>query len=170
VARRTSPFLLLLLLPLACALVAPAGAVTQNASVNASVSRPLTLAAQQNLDLGTITLMPGTWSGATAGISRSGVVTCAANLVCAGAPTVARFKVTGSNKMVVLITAPDATLVNQADPSQKLTLVIDNPGRLTLTSSGEPGNNFNLGGSLTLSSTTPAGTYSGTLQVTVDYQ
>lgn len=144
--------------------------MTQNASVNASVTRPLTLAAQQNLDLGTITLMPGTWAGVTAGISRSGLVTCGANLICAGAPTVARFKVTGSNKMVVLITAPNATLVNQADSSQKLTLTIDSPGQLTLTSSGEPGNTFNLGGSLTLSSTTAAGTYSGTLQVTVNYQ
>jgi hypothetical protein len=72
--------------------------------------------------------------------------------------------------MVVLISAPDVTLVNQSDASQKLTLVIDSPGQVTLTSSGEPGNSFNLGGSLTLSSATPAGTYSGTLQVTVDYQ
>ena len=167
-ARRPSPFLLLL--ALAVTISRPAEAVTQNASVNASVTRPLTLSAQQNLDLGTITLMPGSWSGATAGISRSGVVTCNPNLICAGAPTVARFKVTGSNKMVVLITAPSATLVNQADASQKLTLTIDSPGQVTLTSSGEPGNNFNLGGSLTLSSSTPAGTYSGTLQVTVDYQ
>ena len=166
--RRPSPFLVLL--PLAGALSAPAEAVTQNASVNASVTRPLTVSALQNLDLGTITLAPGNWSGATAGISRTGVVTCSANLSCAGAPTVARFKVTGSNKMVVRITAPNATLVNQADASQKLTLVIDNPGQVTLTSSGEPGNSFNLGGSLTLSSTTPAGTYSGTLQVSVDYQ
>jgi hypothetical protein len=168
VARRALP--LLILLPLAWALPAPAAAVTQNASVNASVSRPLTLAAQQNLDLGTIILNPGTWSGATVGISRSGVFTCGGNLTCTGAATVARFKVTGSNKMVVLITAPNARLVNQSDSSKTLTLAIDSPGQLTLTSSGEPGNTFNLGGSISLSSTTAAGTYSGTIQVTVNYQ
>lgn len=167
-ARRALP--LLVLLPLACAISAPAAAVTQNASVNASVSRPLTLTSLQSLDLGTIVLSLGTWSGATAGISQSGVVTCAAKLICSGAPRAAQFKVTGSNKMVVLITAPNVTLTNQSDASQKLTLVVDKPSQVTLTSSGEPGNNFNIGGSITLSSATDAGIYSGTLQVTVDYQ
>jgi Domain of unknown function (DUF4402) len=167
VSRRALP--LLILLPLACA-SAPAAAVTQSASVNASVSRPLTLAALQSLDLGTIVLSLGTWSGATAGISRNGVVTCTAKLTCSGAPRAAQFKVTGSNKMVVLITAPNVTLTNQSDASQKLTLVVDKPAQVTLTSSGEPGVNFNIGGSIALSSATGAGIYSGTLQVTVDYQ
>jgi len=155
---------------IAAAMSAPAGAVTQNATVNANVVRPLTLTSQQNLDLGTITLGPGTWSGATVGISKVGVFACDPKLICTGAPMPARYKVTGSNKMVVLITAPNVTLVNQADATQKLTLVVDNPGQVTLTSSGEPGVNFNLGGSIALSSTTVTGTYSGTFQVSVDYQ
>ena len=50
------------------------------------------------------------------------------------------------------------------------TLVVDNPGQLVLTSSGEPGVNFDLGGSITLSSTAASGTYQGTFNVTVDYQ
>jgi hypothetical protein len=98
------------------------------------------------------------------------VVSCSPNLICSGAPQVARFNVTGTNKMVVVIAAPDVTLVNQNDASQTLKLKIDNPGQVTLTSSGVPGNNFDLGGSLTLSSATIAGVYSGTIQVTVDYQ
>lgn len=162
--RAQLPLMLLL------AVAEPAAAVTQNASVNANVIKPLTLTAVQNLDLGTITLTPGTWSGATVGISRTGVVSCSADLICTGAPLVARFNVTGTNKMVVMITAPDVTLVNQNDASQKLTLKIDSPGQVQLTSSGAPGSNFDLGGSLTLSSTTEAGVYSGTIQVTVDYQ
>ena len=159
-----------LMMLLAVAIADPAAAVTQNASVNANVIKPLTLTALQDLDLGTITLTPGVWSGATVGISRMGVVSCSPDLICAGAPQVARFKVTGTNKMVVLITAPDVTLTNQSDASQKLILKIDNPGQMTLTSSGQPGSDFDLGGSLTLSSTTAAGVYSGTIQVTVDYQ
>ena len=162
--RAQLPLMLLL------AVAEPAAAVTQNASVNANVIKPLTLTAVQNLDLGTITLTPGTWSGATVGISRTGVVSCSADLICTGAPLVARFNVTGTNKMVVTITARDVTLVNQNDASQKLTLKIDSPGQVQLTSSGAPGSNFDLGGSLTLSSTTEAGVYSGTIQVTVDYQ
>jgi len=152
------------------AVSARANAVTQNASVSANVVRPLTLVSLQNLDLGTITLGLGTWSGAVARISSGGVFSCDPKLVCTGAPQVARYKVTGSNKMVVLITAPNVTLVNQADSTQTLTLVVDNPGQVTLTSSGEPGNNFDLGGSITLSSTTATGTYTGTFRVTVDYQ
>ena len=145
-------------------------AATQSAAVSATVLKPLTLESLQNLDLGTITLGVGSWSGATVGISRTGVFTCNANVVCTGAPQVARYKVTGTNKMVVRITAPSVTLINQNDSTQKLTLTLDNPGTVTLTSSGEPGSNFDLGGSLSLNSTTVPGTYSGTLAVTVDYQ
>lgn len=159
-----------LLLPLIAALPQPAVAVTQNASVNASVIKPLTLTSLQNLDLGTITLGLGTWSGATVGISRTGAFSCDAKLVCTGAPQVARYNVTGTNKMVVLITAPNVTLVNQSDATQTLTLVVDKPASVALTSSGAPGNNFDLGGTISLSSTTTTGTYSGTFQVTVDYQ
>jgi Domain of unknown function (DUF4402) len=152
-------------------LPAPALAVTQNASVKATVIKPLTLTSLQNLDLGTIVVEPGTWSGAIVGLSRAGVLSCAnPNLVCSGATQVARYKVTGTNKQVVLITAPNVMLVNQSDPTKTLTMVVDKPASVTLTSSGEPGINFDLGGSLTLSSTTVTGTYSGTFQVTVDYQ
>jgi len=165
-SRPPLPLLLLALL----VVPAPAAAVTQNAAVNANVIRPLTLTSLQDLDLGTITLKLGTWSGATVGISRTGAFTCNANVVCTGAPQVARYKVTGTNKMVVRITAPSVMLINQNDSTQKLTLTLDNPGTVTLTSSGEPGNNFDLGGSLSLNSTTVPGTYSGTLAVTVDYQ
>jgi len=167
VAARALP---LLFLPLAAALGAPAGAVTQTAVVSANVSKPLTLAALQNLDLGTITLSLGSWSGAAVGISRTGVFTCSARLICTGAPQTARFKLTGSNKAVVLITAPDVTMINQSDPTQRLTLALDSPSQVTLTSSGEPGVNFDIGGTLTLTSSVAEGTYSGTIQVTVDYQ
>ena len=147
-----------------------AEAVTQNAAVNVNVVKPLTLTAQQNLDLGTVTLGPGTWSSATVGISRTGTFTCNSNVVCTGAPQPALYKVTGTNKMVVKITAPNVTLTNQNDNSKTLTLTVDNPGQITLTSSGEPGVTFGIGGSVVLSSTTADGNYSGTLSVTADYQ
>ena len=153
-----------------CFWAQPAGAVTQNATVNATVVKALTLASQQNLDLGTIVLGLGNYSSATVGISSAGVFTCSPNLTCTGTPQVATYKVTGSNKMVVKITAPNVTMTNQADSTKTLTLVVDNPGQVTLPSSGTSGTTFNLGGSLTLSSTTETGTYVGTFAVTVDYQ
>ena len=154
----------------AAAVGAPAGAVTQNASVNANVVKPLTLVALQDLNLGTITLGPGSWSAVTIGISKTGVFTCNAKVVCSGLQQVAQFNVTGTNKMTVLITAPNVTLVNQNDPTKTLMLTIDSPGQVTLPNSGNQGSKFNLGGYVTLSSTTPGGTYRGTINVTANYQ
>jgi hypothetical protein len=153
------------------AVAAPAQAVTQSATVKVNVVKPLTLSALQNMDLGTLTLAGGTWSNVTVGISRVGVRSCSnANVVCSGSTAVARFNVTGSNKQVVLITAPNVTLTNQTDSSKTLTLTVDSPGSVTLKSSGAPGIDFDLGGSITLNSTTADGSYSGTMNVTVDYQ
>jgi hypothetical protein len=149
----------------------PAQAITQSTTVNVTVVKPLSLTAVQSMDLGTITLNGGTWTTATVGISKAGVFTCANTyVICSGAPHVARYKVTGTNKQVVLISVPNVTLTNQNDSTQKLTLVADTPSSVTLTSSGEPGITWDIGGSITLSSTTADGTYTGTMNVTVDYQ
>ncbi|HET6535379.1 MAG TPA: DUF4402 domain-containing protein, partial [Sphingomicrobium sp.] len=87
-----------------------------------------------------------------------------------GPSSTARYKVAGSNKETAIITAPNVTLVNQSDPTKTLILVVDNPGQVTLTSSGKQGSTFDLGGSITLDSTTASGDYTGTFNVTVDYQ
>lgn len=150
---------------------APAMAATQTATVSANVIKPLTLTSRQNLDLGTITLKPGTWTGATVSLSKAGVLNCAnTNVICSGATTTARYNVTGTNRMVVRITTPNVTLVNSGNASQTLTMIVDNPGQVTLTSSGAPGNDFDLGGSVTLNASTPSGDYTGVFAVTADYQ
>ena len=147
-----------------------AHAATQVAQVNANVVKPLILTRLQNLNLGTIALGPGTWSGATVGISRAGAFSCAnANLTCTGATQVAQYNVSGTNNQTVRITAPNVTLINQSDSTQTLILVTDSPASVLLTNSGPPGTNFSIGGSITLSSTTVGGTYTGTFNVTVDY-
>lgn len=161
---------LLVLFGCAAALAAPAHAVTQTASVNASVVKPLTLTSLQGLNLGTIVLGPGTWSSSTVGISRAGVSSCGANVTCSGTMQVAQFTVTGSNSLVVKVTAPNVTLVNQADSSQTLVLAVDAPATVNLPNSGNKGINFAIGGSITVNSTTADGDYSGILNVTVDYQ
>lgn len=160
-----------LLLALA-ALVRPeaAQAATQILTVNASSVKPLQLTRLQDLDLGTITLKPGTWSGATVSISSAGTFSCTnSNTVCTGATQAASYNAQGTNKTVVQITAPNVTLVNQSSPAQTLTLVLDAPSTVTLTSSGVPGNNFAVGGSITVNSSAADGIYTGTLNVTVDF-
>jgi hypothetical protein len=157
---------------LACAALAgtPAAAATVTAQVTATANKPLVLTKVQDMDLGTVTLAPGTWSNATVSISQAGAFSCAnANLVCTGLTAVATYNVQGSKQQAVRISAPNVTLVNQSDPSKTLTLVTDAPATITLSNSGFPGSNFSIGGSVTLSSTTAGGTYVGTFNVTVDY-
>jgi len=137
--------------------------------VTANVAKPLTLTRLQDRDLGTIILGPGTWSGANVGITRFGVFSCGSNVTCAGPTAVAKYNVTGSNNQAIRIAAPNVTLVNQSDSTKTLTLVVDSPGTLTLPNSGSQGVDFPIGGSISVSSNTAAGTYSGTFNVTVDY-
>jgi hypothetical protein len=149
---------------------APARAATITAQVNATANKPLVLTKVQDLNLGTVTLGPGVWSNAKISISQAGAFSCGgANVVCTGAPLVATYNVQGSKQVPVQISAPNVTLVNQNDATQTLTLVTDAPTAITLANSGSPGSNFSIGGSVTLSSTTPAGTYVGTFNVTVNY-
>jgi hypothetical protein len=153
------------------ALPISAKAATTQATVTASVVKPLTLAAEQNFSLGTIAIRAGTWSGATVRLSRDGVLSCSdPNLTCSGAIMVAKYRTTGSNNRVVQITAPNVILTNQTDPTQKLTLVPDVVSSVLLTSSGMPGIVFPVGGSITLNSSSADGLYTGTFNITVDYQ
>ena len=88
--RRLLPFAICMALLAAPAAAAPSSA-TVNATVKASVVKPLSLTALQDLDLGTIALGSGSWSGATVSISRTGVFSCAnVNTTCSGARQVAR--------------------------------------------------------------------------------
>ena len=149
---------------------APADAATVIAQVTANNVKPLTLTKLQDLDLGSVTLAPGVWSNATVSLSQAGALSCAsANLVCSGVTLVARYNVQGSNQQAVRISAPNVTMVNQSDSTQTLTLVTDAPASIQLTNSGFPGSDFSIGGSVTLNSSTSAGTYVGTFNVTVDY-
>lgn len=148
---------------------APASAETITARVNAKVVKPLVLKRIQDLDLGTVLLGSGSWSNATLTLSQAGELTCPAELACSGATQVAVYNVSGSNQATIQISAPDVTLVNQSDSSKTLTMVVDSPGSITLTNAGAKGQDFPLGGSVQLDSTTADGTYSGTFNVTVDY-
>jgi hypothetical protein len=152
------------------AAAAPVRAATVMAAVTANNVKPLVLTKLQDLDLGSATLGPGVWSNATISLSQAGALSCAnANVTCTGATVVAQYNVQGSNQQTVRISAPNVTMVNQSDTTQTLTLVTDAPATLLLTNSGFPGVNFSIGGSVTINSTTQAGTYVGTFNVTVDY-
>ena len=138
--------------------------------VNAKATKPLSLSRVQDLNLGTIVLAPGIWSGASVSITQAGLFRCTnPNTTCSGVTQAATYTVSGSNNEVVRITAPNVTLTNQSDPTKTLTLVVDSPGTVTLENGGKKGTDFNLGGSIALTSATAGGLYTGTFDVTVDY-
>ena len=148
-----------------------ARAATVTASVSASNVKPLLLSKVQDLSLGTMTLGPGTWSNAIVSLSRTGLFVCPPiNVTCTGVTSVAKYNVQGSNQQIVLISAPNVTMINQSDATKSLTLVVDSPISIVLPNSGIPGLDVSIGGSITLNSTTTAGTYVGTFNVTADYQ
>ncbi|MGZ2412416.1 uncharacterized protein DUF4402 [Sphingomonas sp. F9_3S_D5_B_2] len=154
---------------MAFAASAPASAAP-TATVSATIVKPLTLTWLKDLNLGSIVLGPGTWSNAKVSISQAGVLSCTnANVTCMGVTSVAQYNVVGTNKQTVHINVPNVTMVNQSDATKTVTLTVDSPTSLTLANSGQPGSNFSIGGSVTVSSTSPDGLYTGTFNVTVDY-
>lgn len=148
--------------------LAATGATTP-ATAKAQIVKPLTLTAKQNLDFGTIVLSAVT--GATSvSISTAGVVTCGAGLTCSGTPKQAIYNVTGTNNQVVKMYAAASNLTNAADATTVVfTPALPTGAAVTLTSSGSPGNDFNVGGSIALGTTTTDGVYTGNMNVTVDY-
>lgn len=154
-----------------CAAPAAAANPDRNATASARIVKPLTLTWVGDLDLGTIVLSgTGTWSGAVIGVDRNGVLSCTnSNVTCSGAYKQARYQVTGTNNQTVTVTAPDVELTNQNDATQKLWLVTDAPATIALSNSGNTGFVFGVGGSITVDSATADGTYSGTMNVTVNY-
>lgn len=143
----------------------------QNATGTAKIVKPLTLSWVRDLDLGTIILSgAGSWSGASVGISRFGVFACAnVNTTCSGTTQTAQYRITGTNNQDVTITAPSVTLTNQNDGVSTLVMAVGSPGTVNLGNSGAAGLVFDLGGLITVASSTPEGTYTGTFNVTVNY-
>ena len=90
--------------------------------------------------------------------------------MCSGTVKQARFNVQGSNNNTVLFTYTGGTLSNGIAGSETIPFTANGPASMAITNSGAPGTNFDVGGSLTITSTLAGGTYTGTMTVTADYQ
>lgn len=159
-------FLLSLPLVLAALAPTPAGAASTTAATSVNVVKPVILSKLQDLDFGTLTFASFTGTR-TVVLSRAGAVTCAADIVCSGTTKAARFNIQGTNNKVVLIGVTGGSLTNGTDT---IPFTADAPQSVTLTSSGMPGSNFEVAGSISVAGTLLGGLYSGTINVTTDYQ
>jgi hypothetical protein len=150
---------------------APAAAVTPTtqATATARIYKPLTISFVQNLDFGTIVLGSGAWAGEVVSISQAGARTCGGgtNLTCTGSPQVAKYHLVGTNNATVTISSPGFNLTGPGT----LAFTPNAPATVNLGPTGlSVGVDFSIGGSITLASTTPDGVYTGTFNVTADYQ
>ena len=145
-------------------------AASPKAKATAKIVRPLTLTAIQDLNFGTIVV--GTLTAAqTVAVSQAGVLSgCTGALTCSGTVAQARYNVTGTNNMTVNIASTASNLTNTTSGGSELLAFSPNaPATVLLTNSGSPGNNFNVGGSISIAPTTVDGLYVGNIEVTVDY-
>jgi hypothetical protein len=154
-------------------LATPAAAVSPatQATATAKIFKPLTIQSVQNLDFGVIVLTGPSFSGEVVSISQAGSLTCGSNpgvlLTCSGAPQAAQYKLVGTNNATVTISSPG---FNMTGPGT-LAFTPNAPATVNLGPNGSTaGYTFGIGGSITLASTTPDGVYTGTFQVTADYQ
>ena len=149
----------------------PAAAVSPatQATATARIFKPLIIQLQQNLDFGNLVLAgAGAWSGQVISMDQAGALTgCGGNVSCSGAPAPARYKLIGTNNATVTITCPGFNLTGPGT----LAFTPNAPATVNLGANGSTtGVIFGIGGSITLASTTPDGVYTGTFQVTADYQ
>jgi hypothetical protein len=151
----------------------PAGAVSPatQATANAKIYKPLTIAKVQNLDFGVIVLTGASFAGEVVSISQAGAVTCGSSpgvlLTCSGAPQAAKYHLVGTNNATVTVSSPGFNLTGPGT----LAFTPNAPATVNLGGTGSTtGVDFSIGGSITLASTTPDGVYSGTFAVTADYQ
>lgn len=148
------------------AIAAPVAATTP-ATAKAQIVRPLSLTAKINLDFGTV-LLSSVVAGPTYNVtlSSAGALSCSAGLTCATTGTPATFNATGSNNQKVFIYTAASNFTNGTTTLQ---ITPSAAASVTMTNSGAPGTDFNVGASFPITSTTTEGVYTGNLNVTVDY-
>jgi hypothetical protein len=149
-----------------------AASPTTQATATARIVQPLTLDSVRNLDLGTIVLSgTGTYTQ-TVSMSQAGVFSCGgANLTCSGTTQTAQYTASGTQGQTLTVNGSGTiNLVNGTQTSPDLVLTVAYPaaGSVVLDSTGTV--TFDIGGSIDVSDTTADGVYTGTFDVTADYQ
>ena len=141
-----------------------ANAATASADATATILQQITVTKTADLAFGTIVV------GATGGnvtVSNSGgAITCAAALACSGTNGAAAFNVVGTVGEAVTVTVAPTVSLTSGSNSMTATLNPNFSGSYTLAAS----NNLRVGGTLAVGANQASGVYSGSFDVTVNYQ
>ncbi len=145
-----------------------ANAATASASAEVDILAAVTVTQTAGLDFGIIAAaaVPGTVTIAAA----DGATNCSAGLACAGAPQRGAFAVTGANGLTITVTVDGSTTLDDgAGPGAAMNLVL-NASTATVVGAGATAVPFHVGGVLTVGAAQAAGAYTGTYNVSADYQ
>lgn len=144
-------------------------AATATATATAEILSSLTLTADSALDFGLIA--PNT--GGTVTVNADNTVSQTGALISTGTRVPAGFTVTGTNGATVVLTLP-STAVDLTRVSGTETMSLggfnSNPAGAFQLSPTTGQATFNVGGTLTVGANQVAGVYSGTFDVSVEYQ
>lgn len=148
-----------------------AHAASATGQAKAKILRQITLTNTSDLQFATV--ISGA-AASTVGVSTAGAVTCGANLTCTGTATAANFDIQGSNNAVVVVGGDaSVTLTGDAGGTMTAALVYSSAptNLITLTAGpGTVGGSFRVGGSLAVGANQNSGNYTGTFNVTANYQ
>ncbi|MGV3731079.1 MAG: DUF4402 domain-containing protein [Sphingopyxis sp.] len=139
-------------------------AATATGTATAKILRQITLTNTSDLQFATII------SGATAStvsVSTSGAVSCGAGLTCTGTTTAANFDVEGTEGAVVVVGGDASVTLNGSLGGTMTSTLSYSDATITL---GATGGSFQVGGTLNVGASQTAGDYSGTFDVTANYQ
>ena len=139
-----------------------AHAATASADASANILEQINVTKTSDLDFATI--LTGT-SASTVVVSPAGVRTCGTGLVCTDPVTAAAFDVTGTATQTVDVSADSSVTLTSGANSMTASLVTD---VATIVLDGT--DSFSVGGTLSVAANQADGAYSGTFDVTVNYQ
>ena len=149
----------------ALAMNAPAAhAASATGTATAKILRQITLTNTSALQYATII------SGATAStvaVTTAGARTCGAGLTCTGTTTAANFDVQGTSGAVVLVGGDSSVTLNGSLGGTMASTLTYSAANITL---GTTGGSFQVGGTLSVGANQTAGDYTGTFNVTANYQ
>ncbi len=140
-----------------------AASATSNA--NAEIVAAIAIANTADLDFAAIVAAAG---ADTVVVSAAGARTCGGTLTCTGAVAAASFDVTGGANLGYSITLPASATISSGGNNMTVNAFTDSLGG-TGTLSGAGTQTFTVGATLNVGASQPAGSYTGTFNVTVDY-
>jgi Mat/Ecp fimbriae major subunit len=141
-----------------------ANAATVSATAEVDILAPVTLAQTAGLDFGVVAAAAA--AGTVTITPVADTRTCSVGLACVGASNRGAFSVVGASSFTVAITVDASTTLIGAGAPMSLALT---PSTAAVVATGLP-QTFHVGGTLTVGAAQAAGTYTGTYNVSADYQ